>query len=819
MKKLIIAILALTLMFSTVVLADSITLSGTSSLGSLNSSATAQGTFTVTNAGANQITQLKFNQNVIFTGTNGNFTKTVTYTPATVDNFASAAQQAVSYTFTVPSNSEAKAGSYTGSIEISNHTGSNLANFTPTLSINTKDSVAITTPSISSVIQSETATTNFTITNDGNTDLTTVTITPGILTSGTNTISSSGYTLSKTAIAPLNWKEAESIQVSFTAPGNQAAGTYTGNLSVNIGSETKIVPLTITVVASSYTVTATSPVITWARGVSGTETTTLEIENKGNKDLTLSITPEDLISGSLTILSSKVTISPSSLSLAKNEKKNVTISVSGLASNQDIGTYTGKINMKDSSGSMNSTTTLSVKVRAPIYDLTFTPSSVKIGDSNTVRNNTNFVSTSFTVKNIGDYVMNAIQIKSKDINSAYNVTYSTSGEANSYSDSVTINLGKNDQETIYVRGLVIENMQSGVSTIGSIIAENSNYNETTSLQMESKGFLEITDSDIWVGSDSSDNFDNGDTINDIKPGDHIKMRFKIKNLFDDNTDNDIEDVSVQVTVKDIDDGDDIEEESETDDIKTESTGTFYVEFDIPEKVDQDNFDVEIQVTGDDQNGADHEIIWNIEFEINKEKHDVRIERTALSEAEMCVKSNEQTLYVDVRVANYGKEDEEEVKIKVSSTDLSYSKEVKDIELNSDFDDDDNDHTESFSIPVPANKKGTVTIRVTTFYDETKLSDSQDVQVTLKDCGITTTQTTTTPSNTGSTTDSGSTGTINIVQGGGSSTTTATTGTSSQPPISVSKQTDFRDSDSYIYMLVGGFVLVLAIVVVVLFLLI
>src|SRR3989344_606036 len=74
--------------------------------------------------------------------------------------------------------------------------------------------------------------------------------------------------------------------------------------------------------------------------------------------------------------------------------------------------------------------------------------------------------------------------------------------------------------------------------------------------------LVFTDVDVKVGSKTSKNLDNGDTIDDeAEPGDTVEFRVEVQNNFTSAEDLEIEDITVEVTIEGLDDGDDVDEES------------------------------------------------------------------------------------------------------------------------------------------------------------------------------------------------------------------------------------------------------------------
>src|SRR3989338_709048 len=100
--------------------------------------------------------------------------------------------------------------------------------------------------------------------------------------------------------------------------------------------------------------------------------------------------------------------------------------------------------------------------------------------------------------------------------------------------------------------------------------------------------LVFSDVDVKVGSKTSKNLEDGDTIDDeAEPGDTVEFRIEVRNNFTDAEDLDIEDITVEVTIEEVDDGDDIDEESSDFDLKAGRDKKVTLKFQLPIEVEED----------------------------------------------------------------------------------------------------------------------------------------------------------------------------------------------------------------------------------------
>lgn len=245
--------------------------------------------------------------------------------------------------------------------------------------------------------------------------------------------------------------------------------------------------------------------------------------------------------------------------------------------------------------------------------------------------------------------------------------------------------------------------------------------------------LVFSDVDVKVGSKTSKNLDDGDTINDeAEPGDAVEFRIETKNNFTNAEDLDIEDITVEVTIEGIDDGDDLDEESTDFDLRAGRDKRVNVEFRVPIEVEEDTFDVLIHAEGEDENGTDHEADMRLRLEVDKESHKIMITRNTLSPAEIsCSRKNVQA---GLTAINIGNEDEEEVTVSVSNSDLGIDMEQAVSELTAEPNEDESRFSNTYSFNVPNDAEaGSYPILFRVLYDEDRKKTEETATLTVNDC--------------------------------------------------------------------------------------
>ena len=200
-----------------------------------------------------------------------------------------------------------------------------------------------------------------------------------------------------------------------------------------------------------------------------------------------------------------------------------------------------------------------------------------------------------------------------------------------------------------------------------------------------ESMLIITDVDVKVGGKTDKNLGHGDNIADeAAPGDTVEFSIEVANIFTRDDDVEIEDITITVTIEGIDDGDDLEDESNEFDLREDSDEKKEISFEVPLEVDEDTYDVFIVVEGDTNNNGSQEARMELTLEVKKERDEVRFLRNDLTPSEIKCSRNVQ---LSTAVINTGSDEQEEATLEVSNAELGVSfKETFDL-TNAPFDED------------------------------------------------------------------------------------------------------------------------------------
>ncbi len=219
---------------------------------------------------------------------------------------------------------------------------------------------------------------------------------------------------------------------------------------------------------------------------------------------------------------------------------------------------------------------------------------------------------------------------------------------------------------------------------------------------------------------------NGKTTGDLKVDEDNEITVKVRNDYT----SDMEDVVVTVKILDVD-GDDLEEDSDEDEIKVgKSEDSFEVTFDLSgEDLDDDQYDIEVTVVGDAEDGSEHETVEtkkNVDLDLNQHEVVLRNVQLARSSVQCLAQTS-----LDVTVENIGKSNEDDVEIRVSNAALGLNLDKRNIDLDK-FSGSDNDLRTSFHLSLVNAAPGTYNIDVEVLRDG-KSEDTESVPLTVQEC--------------------------------------------------------------------------------------
>lgn len=213
-----------------------------------------------------------------------------------------------------------------------------------------------------------------------------------------------------------------------------------------------------------------------------------------------------------------------------------------------------------------------------------------------------------------------------------------------------------------------------------------------------ENMLDIDEIEVEVdGSSSGADEDGGDIDEDVMPESTITFDITLENLYNDDTEMLIEDITIEAVFEDIDDGDDLEVTVDITEIEAEDDETVTISFDIPLIVEIDEYDLVLTIEAEDENGLRFEYEIEYVVEIEKEKHEVRITEFEVEPSQV---SCERLISMNYQLLNLG-EEEEDVDVSITNQQLEIDRSSSKT-LSEDVDDSSNQLSDSLSIMIPDN---------------------------------------------------------------------------------------------------------------------
>ncbi|MBW3014360.1 tandem-95 repeat protein, partial [Candidatus Woesearchaeota archaeon] len=223
-----------------------------------------------------------------------------------------------------------------------------------------------------------------------------------------------------------------------------------------------------------------------------------------------------------------------------------------------------------------------------------------------------------------------------------------------------------------------------------------------------------------------------DSVDDIQPGDRVTIDMEVKNTFPRRNGLEIEGIEVEVTIYDIDDGDDLNFDSDRDfDLDPDDEEDVHLDFRVPYEVeDGEEYEILIEVEGTDEHGFRHKVSARAYLEIEKDKHNIKITELNLRPSRV---SCTRVANVELEITNLGEDDEDNAKVTVTNEKLGIDESYT-FDLDGDPYDEDFDVSKNFILNIPEDaENGVYDLNVNTYYDRIRPSDSAVLQLTVQDC--------------------------------------------------------------------------------------
>jgi hypothetical protein len=413
-------------------------------------------------------------------------------------------------------------------------------------------------------------------------------------------------------------------------------------------------------------------------------------------------------------------------------------------------------------------------------DLVVSPTAITIsGDYNDT------IVKSILIRNTGNTTLSGLSFSHSSL-SEFVISYSADNFAILPNDNISVNVT-----------IEIPDGTNPVQHEGSITLGNGVESATVGVEIDLTGASTLVISRLEVEGDS---MKDRETKEKISPLDTVDLEITVKNNLP-NDDDEITDIAITVTVKNIEDRSDDDITIEADEFDLDGDGDkdpVDLSFEVPYDVEhQKDYEIEIEVEGVDEDDNEYRVEYTVFIEIKKDKNLMRIrDYRIMPEALTCTQRNAE---IEATIANIGSNDQDDTVLDIENALLGIDKKFI-FETDSDPDKDNFEVSKDYSFNVPEDAQpGTYDIELYLYYDMDKRIDHRTVSLVVPDCNPTTTTTSTVPD------QGGQTGIIPGIQPG------------ITPGMSYSSETEgLRTSSLYTALLV---VLIIAVVVGIIFMIV
>jgi hypothetical protein len=354
----------------------------------------------------------------------------------------------------------------------------------------------------------------------------------------------------------------------------------------------------------------------------------------------------------------------------------------------------------------------------------------------------------FTVKNNEANPISNVQIVWPST-AKYNITFQSATKAHSLiTNGVAFaNIDSGEEITITLSARIPEDLSAFDKSrsdpqddrdhnIGTLtLTATAHSSVSSNVFMEAENNLII--SKLYISVEGSrESLDDGEELEEIKPGSKIEIELTAENRFGSSDEVEIEDIEFTFYVDENDFYEDETEDISDLDPREEKGAT--ISFTLDDDIEEDTYTVEIILEGQDENGAYHGEKWEIDFQIEREDELITIQSLFLNDdnIQLCT-GHLNSVQLEVNLENEGKDDSDEIVLFMENKILDFSHRILKINL-----DEGDDTRKTVTVNLPSNAKpGTYPIAVYTYFDfdayeDNDLSDYATVDLVLSQCPTT-----------------------------------------------------------------------------------
>jgi len=219
---------------------------------------------------------------------------------------------------------------------------------------------------------------------------------------------------------------------------------------------------------------------------------------------------------------------------------------------------------------------------------------------------------------------------------------------------------------------------------------------------------------------------------DILPGSNVTFTIRVENTFQ-GKDPDLRGVFAAVTIKDIDDGADLAEESLDFDLEPGNDERVDIKFEIPLDVEAGAYNVIIEAEGEDRNETQYRAEISLRLEVRKQSHDIRITNVLLNPG---ITGCDRKARLTAEITNAGSNPESQLALEFKSSELEVNSIDKNIFLESsdEASEEEKTYTKTLNIDVLQSiKAGTYPFFINLYWKEIALFDQKIAELVVRDC--------------------------------------------------------------------------------------
>jgi len=245
--------------------------------------------------------------------------------------------------------------------------------------------------------------------------------------------------------------------------------------------------------------------------------------------------------------------------------------------------------------------------------------------------------------------------------------------------------------------------------------------------------LVISNVDVKIASKTIRDIQSGATIPEVaRPGNIVEFRVEVTNNYSVAQDIRINDITVKATIEGIDNGNDLEIESDRFDLRADTGRKTIFTFDVPLEVVEDTFSVVIDAEGQDDNRTFESDVARLRLEVVKYNHLLKIiKKTLTPNPVSCSRKN---IQLSTTLLNIGNFNEDSVSIEISNSDLGID--IKDLagDIRARPNEPESRFSKAYTLKIPDDTEpGNYPIVIKAIYDDDRKVTQDTAMLSVSDC--------------------------------------------------------------------------------------